>query len=240
MEWRKKMRKLLRHLKEGIKRHPRFKNAKEQAALNYWIQRKRKEKTLQNSHFEFYYTEYFGFERGFYSGKRILDIGCGARGSLEWADMAERRVGLDPLADEYRKLEGDKHKMEYVKGCCEQLPFEDGSFDVVCAFNSFDHVDDLNTSIREIVRVVVPGGYFLLITDVHDKPTLREPQVFSWDVVKKFQTQCELLEEKHYEKSKNSRGIYEGVAEGTPFDHSRLASRYGILAAKFRKKTCEQ
>ena len=41
------------------------------------------------------FTEHFGLDPGFYRGKRLLDVGCGPRGSLEWADMAAERVGLD-------------------------------------------------------------------------------------------------------------------------------------------------
>jgi len=55
-----------------------------------------------------------------------LDIGCGPRGSLEWADMTKERYGLDPLANEYLKLGADKHKMKYVASGAEKIPFEDG------------------------------------------------------------------------------------------------------------------
>ena len=149
------------------------------------------------------------------TNKSILDVGCGARGSLEWADMAARRVGLDPPAADYVELEGKAHKMEYVTGYCEEIPFPDEYFDVVCSFNSFDHLDDLDASIKEIKRVTAPSGTFLLITDVHQKPTLREPQVFDWDIVEQFAPQFETIDEKHFEKG-DRRGIYGGVSAGTP------------------------
>ena len=40
--------------------------------------------------------KYFNLDKSFYKNKRILDVGCGPRGSLEWDDMALERVGLDP------------------------------------------------------------------------------------------------------------------------------------------------
>jgi len=208
---------------------------KEQSALNYWKERKKKEGRLKNSHFEQFYTTHFNIIPDFYNGKKILDIGCGARGSLEWAKGAAERVGLDPLADEYFKLEGKHHFMKYVKGYSESIPFGNDYFDVVCSLNSFDHVDDLKKSISEIKRVINKGGLFLLLTDMHVFPTLREPQVFSWDVVNKFEPELRIVDEKHFEKALDSRGIYEGVLAGIEFDHSRKDGRYGIILAKFEK-----
>lgn len=48
------------------------------------------------------------------AGRRVLDVGCGPRGSLEWADRARVRVGLDPLVDAYRELGVADHAMGYV------------------------------------------------------------------------------------------------------------------------------
>jgi len=75
-------------------------NWKEANELYYWRQRKNAEGTLSNAHYKDFYTIHFGLPESFYERKVILDIGCGPRGSLEWADMALRRIGLDPLAAE--------------------------------------------------------------------------------------------------------------------------------------------
>src|SRR5258707_1268104 len=88
---------------------------KEWSELSFWKTRYQQEAGLLSSkHYEKYYTTFFDLDRGFYAGKRLIDIGCGPRGSLEWADMAAERVGLDSLAKEYRKLGTDRHKMSYV------------------------------------------------------------------------------------------------------------------------------
>ena len=87
-----------------------------------------------------------------------MDIGCGPRGSLEWAEMATVRVGLDPLAESYRELGTEEHRMQYVASGSENVPFPDGTFDIVTSFNSLDHVHNLNKTIREIKRVLKPGG----------------------------------------------------------------------------------
>jgi ubiquinone/menaquinone biosynthesis C-methylase UbiE len=207
---------------------------KAQSELNYWKARKAIENVLSNEHYEFFYTTHFGFDKTFFNNKKILDIGCGPRGSLEWAHNASKRVGLDPLAGSYRKLGIEQHKMEYVSAPAEHIPFPDGYFDVVTSFNSLDHVDNLEESINEIIRVVAPGGLFLLLTEVNHPPTAREPISYSWDIVEKFKPALKVAEEKHYERPVN--GMYQGIQAGTPYDHSNKSNRYGILSAKFVKE----
>jgi ubiquinone/menaquinone biosynthesis C-methylase UbiE len=161
-------------------------------------------------------------------------MGCGPAGSLEWADMAAERICLDPLAKYYQLLGVDAHKASYITSPSEQIPFPDGYFDVVSSFNSLDHVDDLNRTIAEIVRVTAQGGTFLLITDVNHEPTATEPIVYSWEIAGKFQPALTLLEEKHYEKS--HPGIYESLANNIPFDHADFSFRPGVLTARFEKR----
>jgi ubiquinone/menaquinone biosynthesis C-methylase UbiE len=206
---------------------------KEIHELAYWKAQKGKEGTLRNDHYQYFYTDHFGLSSSFYSGKRVLDIGCGPRGSLEWADMASERIGLDPLANKYLKLGASDHKMRYLSAHSESIPFPDGYFDVVCSFNSLDHVSDLKATIAEIIRVVKPGGLFLLLSDVNHNPTACEPIEYSWDIVRSFQPHFEILEAKHYEKKAD--GLYQSVREAIPYDHRDTRRRYGALSAKFRK-----
>jgi len=167
-------------------------------------------------------------------GKRILDVGCGPRGSLEWADMADQRIGIDPLANAYLKIGAIEHSMKYVASGSENMPFSKNYFDVVCSFNSLDHVDDLNKTIYEIIRVLKSGGFFLLITDVHRKPTQCEPICFSFDIVDMFVPGLKLLVANHYEKK--AGGMYESIIENISFDHTDCNERYGIVSAKFIKE----
>ncbi|NIQ15431.1 MAG: hypothetical protein GTO02_13850, partial [Candidatus Dadabacteria bacterium] len=54
----------------------------------YWEERKKAEGILGNQHYEYFYTLHFNLNAISYNRKSILDIGCGPRGSLEWANMA--------------------------------------------------------------------------------------------------------------------------------------------------------
>jgi ubiquinone/menaquinone biosynthesis C-methylase UbiE len=207
--------------------------------LAFWQSRLAREGALRNDHFEYFYTTHFGLDRACYRGKRVLDLGCGPRGSLEWASEAALRLGLDPLAEVYRSFGTARHAMRYVAAGAEQMPFPDGSFDVVCSLNSLDHVDDLGRSVSEIVRVVAPGAYFLLISDIHQHPTTLEPSAYSWDVVDRFQPDLLVVEQRHYEYAvmtpEGYGNMYGSIQEGIAYDHNDLTERYGILSVKFRK-----
>jgi len=236
----KRIRSKLRRIPRKIKRVPRNilwqlfpTKTKEWYALGSWKRKKAVEGRLKNSHFKEFHTKHFEIEDSFYSGKRILDIGCGPRGSLEWADMALERIGLDPLAKQYLKLGADEHKTKYVAAYSESIPFDDDYFDVISSFNSLDHVADVQITISEIKRVLKPGGEFLLLTELNHKPKIREPQDFSWDIVHAFLPEFEILNEKHYEMK--VKGMYESIRYGIPFNHSDRSKRTGILSAKFRK-----
>lgn len=168
------------------------------AELAFWQNRLQRQGVLTNDHFEYFYTTHFGLDKAFYSGKRVLAIGCGPRGSLEWATMTGLQIGIDPLADAYRQLGTQRHAMHYVACGAETLPFPNNAFEIVRSLNSLDHVDNLDQVIDEIRRVLAPRGTFLLLTDIHRHPTVLEPTAYSWDVVTKFLPELEVVAQSPY------------------------------------------
>lgn len=199
--------------------------------IEYWRRIKEQEGVLSNRHYRYFYTDHFGLSYEFYKDKQVLDIGCGPRGSLEWAQHTRERVGLDPLADEYLTLGATDHDMQYCSAGSESIPYPDHHFDVVTSFNSLDHVDDLEQTINEIKRVTRPGGLFLLLSDVNHQPTPCEPICFSWDVVKRFEPEFAVEKVDHFEK--NEPGMYKSIQSGELYDHSNPVPRTGVISAKF-------
>jgi ubiquinone/menaquinone biosynthesis C-methylase UbiE len=190
-----------------------------------------KEGELTNWHYKQFYTDYFGLEESFYNNKVILDIGCGPRGSLEWADMSKERYGLDPLADKYLRMGAHKHKMNYVKAYSESIPFNDSFFDVICSFNSLDHVEDIGKTIIEIKRTLKPGGIFLLIVDVHAYPTPTEPQSIKWDFRNSYFPDYKSLIENKYKNIELGK-IYTNARARIPADKN---DKSGILICMLEK-----
>jgi ubiquinone/menaquinone biosynthesis C-methylase UbiE len=212
---------------------------KAEAELAFWESRLLEQDRLSNDHYEYFYTTHFDLELGFFRGKKILDIGCGPRGSLEWATAAGLRIGIDPLAAEYWRLGTGQHAMHYVACLAENLPFPDASFDIVCSFNSLDHVDDLGKVIQEIGRVTVPGGLFLLLTDIHAQPTVMEPSAFSWEIVNQFLPAFTVVEQRQVEYTVFSPegygDMYQSLRRGIPYKFEDSRVRNGILSARFYK-----
>lgn len=101
------------------------------------------------------------------SGKRVLDIACGAGyGSALLAETAAEVTGIDISSDAIRAAKGrfKSKKLKYLIADCYDLPFEDNCFDVVVANEMIEHVEDHHGLIKEAKRVLVDGGLFLVST----------------------------------------------------------------------------
>ena len=204
--------------------------AKYLAAMAYWHRRFADNGgEMSNAHYRFFCTEFFGLDKSDFDDLRLLDVGCGPRGSLEWADKAARRVGLDPLADRFRSLRTGAHAMEYVAAPAERIPFPDGYFDCVLAFNSLDHTADPAASMREMIRVLRAGGRLLAIVEVNHGPTRTEPHRLDPGFFAAFADALQTRDLRLY-PVREDHNIYRSLREGepdVPFDTARPA----ILAA---------
>ena len=207
---------------------------KEAAEYYYWRGRRRIEGELSGPHYRPMFTELFGLDMRDYEGKQILDVGCGPRGSLEWADMAAERVGLDPLADSYRRLGTDRHAMSYVKAEAEDMPFDNGHFHVVSAFNALDHVEHLARAEAEIGRVCAPGGLFLLLVEIDHGPTWTEPQTMSSDVLERLAPAFEAERVRRFEIGPG--GINGSALAGVAYDEADPRPRPSVLVVRFRRR----
>lgn len=90
-------------------------------------------------------------------GKRVLDVGCGVGMYLRAIQAIGGRVyGLDIDAD--RVVRARELLPNVVVAPAEQLPFLQGSFDVVLLHEVIEHVKDDRSTIRDAFRVLSPNG----------------------------------------------------------------------------------
>ena len=85
---------------------------------------------------------------------RVLDVGCGDRPYEKLLHGAAEIVGFDVPGNPHADLHGS----------IDALPVEDASFDVVLCLQVLEHVPDPAAAVRELRRVVRPGGRVLLST----------------------------------------------------------------------------
>jgi ubiquinone/menaquinone biosynthesis C-methylase UbiE len=103
---------------------------------------------------------------------RILDVGCGTghatvavapgAGSVVGVDLTEEMLAQGRHLAEERGL----HNVTFVRGDAEALDFPAASFDVVVSRYSAHHFPHPEQALREIARVLTPGGTFLLVDTV--------------------------------------------------------------------------
>lgn len=107
-----------------------------------------------------------GFER--YAGKRVLEIGCGlGTDLLQFARAGAQVTGID-LSPRSIELTRQRFAAEGLPGTflvadAEALPFEAACFDVVYSFGVLHHTPAIERAVREIHRVLVPGGELILM-----------------------------------------------------------------------------
>ena len=92
-------------------------------------------------------------------GAATLEVGCGeGRVARDLVARGHRVTGLDASPTLLRAAAEADPASDYVVGPAEALPFEDGAFDLVVAYNSLMDVEDMAAAVREAARVLEPGG----------------------------------------------------------------------------------
>ena len=99
--------------------------------------------------------------------RRFLDAGCGD-GALVCAAAAQgaEAAGVDPdpaMLAAARSCAAERRvRASFLEGRVERLPFPDASFDVVAAVTVLCFVPDASSAVREMARVLRPGGRLVL------------------------------------------------------------------------------
>ena len=93
------------------------------------------------------------------TGDRVLDACCGTGDLAVAAERAGGRVvGLDFSERMLARARRKSPSIEWVHGDVLALPFEDGSFDAATVGFGIRNVPELETGVRELARVLKPGG----------------------------------------------------------------------------------
>jgi SAM-dependent methyltransferase len=107
---------------------------------------------------------YWSYREAFFDlvpapGAATLEVGCGeGRVARDLLARGHRVTGLDASPTLVGAAAEADPASHYVVGPAEALPFDDGAFDLVVAYNSLMDVEDMPIAVGEAARVLAPGG----------------------------------------------------------------------------------
>lgn len=92
--------------------------------------------------------------------REVLECGCGTGLILDRVHkLARRAVGID-LSDGML-AHAKRRGLDVQRASITELPFADASFDVAYSFKVLAHIEQIETAMREMARVVRPGGHVI-------------------------------------------------------------------------------
>lgn len=108
----------------------------------------------------------------------VADLGCGTGNAAEHlAPMVERVIAVDqsaPMLKAARKRLAQFRNVEFVRGELTALPLESESVDAAACILVLHHLDDPARAVREMGRIVRPGGMALVVDMLeHDRTVYR-------------------------------------------------------------------
>tara|TARA_B100001105_G_scaffold180061_1_gene145541 strand:- start:386 stop:1189 length:804 start_codon:yes stop_codon:yes gene_type:complete len=120
------------------------------------------------------------------NGKRVLDVSSGMGGGASWIARTHNPVslvGMDISSEAIslcNRQYHDQQNLSFTIGDAESIPFPDSSFDVVYNVEASHCYTNFNAFVKEVFRVLRPGGYFCW-SDFHSSAKIRGIESFFTD-----------------------------------------------------------
>lgn len=121
----------------------------------------------------------YEFAKDFVTGKDTADIGCAdGYGTQYLADFTKSTVGVDysqVTIEDARKKHAAKTNLSFAWGSVPPIPLASESLDVVTAFQFIEHIEHRLEFMKEVYRVLKPGGVFICTTPNAKMSLARNP-----------------------------------------------------------------
>jgi len=156
---------------------------------------------------------------------RVIDIGCGSgwASRLLAANASNGRVvGID-ISDEMirvaRAASSDFANLEFQVASAEELPFENNEFTHAFSMESLYYYADMTRALKEIHRVLAPGGWFVTVVDLYQE---NEPS-HQW--IEKLNVPAQLLSTAQYHSLFGRAGFVD-IQDERILDPAPILDRY--------------
>lgn len=97
--------------------------------------------------------------------ENLLDIGCGTGFLIDILSKEKEAkfTGLDLSPEMIKQAQSKNIKnARFVEGRSDEIPFNDDTFDIITCSQSFHHYPDTDKAMKEALRVLKPGGLYIL------------------------------------------------------------------------------
>ncbi|MFA7252971.1 MAG: class I SAM-dependent methyltransferase [Patescibacteria group bacterium] len=169
----------------------------------------------------------------FNKGRRCLEVGCG-RGSISayFADAGFDCTLLDVSPDVIeiaRKIyKKNNLKAKFVVGDANDLPFSEGSFDIVVSIGLLEHFENFDKTIGEQVKMLAPGGLFLGY--IVPKYTDNIQKDYEWinQVLKGYKKEGRIASKEEVFRSDTPSSVYLKAMKASGLEASKSSGIYSV------------
>jgi len=113
-------------------------------------------------------------------GRDVLDLGCNhGYGTRKMSESAASIVGIDVSNTAIESARRRHPSLRFLLVDGQVLPFEDARFDLVTTFQVIEHIEQPEEYLREIRRVLRPGGTVMFTTP--NRPLRLDPGMKPWN-----------------------------------------------------------
>lgn len=121
----------------------------------------------------------YHFAAPFCRSKRVLDLACGmGYGTHYLAECARSIIGVD-ISEEaihFAKQKYSDSNLDFQVMDANHLSFEGGSFEVVCSFETIEHLKNVSDYLSQVARILNRKEGFYLVSSPYVKKTTHAPQ----------------------------------------------------------------
>ncbi|MDW3195784.1 MAG: class I SAM-dependent methyltransferase [Cytophagales bacterium] len=164
----------------------------------------------------------------------LLELGCGeGRGIRELAPLADSYTAIDKIGEVIEQLSGDFPEHKFQQGHFPPMPYQDNSFDTIVTFQVIEHIKKDQLFLKEIARILKPGGTALVSTPNIKMTLSRNP----WHIREYTADQLANIAKQYFSKV-DMRGVAGSEKVIAYHDENRASvqkiMKYDILNLQYR------